>query len=246
MTTTFKIKELKRYLRNHQPVDTKQLLQFYRSFDFSLSFSTLRWRIHELKKREIIYSPKRGQYALREKEAFPQYETPEMKDLARLIQVNYPEVKFSIFTTEWLTRFSDYTYFYHNLVVDVEGQSLNNVFQLIKQHHSNVFLSPDETKYRYYLSPDQENIIVNRLHVDAPLNNIDSHYYVPKFEKLIVDLMINSPIILMISKHEMKHILTRAQEKHHINFSTLRRYAKKRYLGKHPKDFGLLNHSFIS
>lgn len=228
MNTTFRIKELKLFLKNRQPVKTIELVQFYRSFDSTISFNTVRWRIHELKKMQVIYSPARGQFALQEKQAFLHNETQKMKQLAKVIQTNHPATRFSIYSTEWLTRFSDFTYPYSNLIVDIEGKSMHAVYRSIQNSYSNVFLSPNETKYDYYISPKRENIIVNRLYVDAPLRRLDSFYYLPKLEKILVDLMINEPIILMLSKYETKQIITKIQTTYNINYSTFKRYAEKR------------------
>lgn len=189
---------------------------------------------------QVIYSPARGKYALQEKETFLHKQTQSIKRLAKVVQKNHPTTKFSIYSTECLTRFSKLTYPANNLIIDVEGSSLKTTYQSIKTTYSNAFLFPEEANYRHSISPERENIIVNRLYADAPLTNIDSFYYVPKLEKILIDLIINDPIILMISKHEMKQILTHIHNTYNINYSTLKRYAKKRYLDKKSTDFGLI------
>ncbi|MEC6749180.1 DUF6577 family protein [Marinilactibacillus sp. XAAS-LB27] len=240
MNSTFKINELQYYLKYHQPVDTSGLLSFYRKFDGSLSYNTLRWRIHELKKLQVIYSPKRGYYALKDKTAFTHDSTLEMDHIVRTIQTSLPESKFSIYSTDWLTDYSDHTYPCHNIMIDVEACSLTSAFNQIKQSHENVFLSPEESIYEHYISPKSNNIILNKLYVDAPVNHVDSFYYTPKLEKLLVDLILNDPLILMISKPEIKTIVSNLQKAYHINYSTLNRYSKKRYLGERITKYGLL------
>lgn len=141
MSTTFRIKELKRFLKKRQPVKTIELVQFYRSFDSTISFHTVRWRIHELKKLQIIYSPARGQFALQERLPFLHNETQKMKKLAKVIQTNHSTTRFSIYSTEWLTRFSDFTYPSSNLIVDIEGKSMQAAYQTIQNMYSNVFFS---------------------------------------------------------------------------------------------------------
>lgn len=41
--------------------------------------------------------------------------------------------------------------------------------------------------YNYYISPQEENTIVNQLHVDAPLNKVNNNFYTPKLEKLLIE-----------------------------------------------------------
>ncbi len=74
----------------------------------------------------------------------------------------------------------------------------------------------------------KKNIIVTRLHFDAPLYKVNDNYYTPKLEKLIVDLLINDPVILPISYSEINTIIMNAIDTYSINFSTLARYAKKK------------------
>lgn len=44
----------------------------------------------------------------------------------------------------------------------------------------------------------------------------------------------------MISKPEIKIIVSNLQKAHHINYSTLNRYSKKPYLGERITKYGLL------
>ena len=41
--------------------------------------------------------------------------------------------------------------------------------------------------YNYYISPQEENMIVNQLHVDASLNKVNDNFYTPKREKLLIE-----------------------------------------------------------
>lgn len=52
--------------------------------------------------------------------------------------------------------------------------------------------------------------------------------------------MINEPMILMLSKYEMKQIITKVQTTYNINHSTFKRYAEKRCLEKKVTTDGLL------
>lgn len=228
MTKALHKKDLIIFLKNNPIVTTQELFDFYHQFNPDLPISTLRWRIYELKKQGIIYSPKRGGYALNKKESFQPEPTQEMEKLASLLQERFPYAPFSIYSTRWIGNLSNHVYKTNNLVIEIDADILDATFHFLKEHFPNTFLSPEQKMYDYYILPQEENIIINRLHVDAPLNKIRANYHTPKLEKLIVDLVINDPIIFPIGVAEVKTIITNALEVYNINYSTLTRYANKR------------------
>lgn len=239
MTDALKIDELKVFLKSNQPVNTKELLHFYQQFVPTLKINTLRWRIYELKKLDIIYSPQRGFYALQEKKKFIPSATELIETISKSVQDRFPYAKFSIFSTQWLTNFSNHMYQSKNIILEVEIDVIDAVFHFLNEEFPNVFLLPDQKMYDYYISPQQENIIITRLYVDAPLSQIEGSYYIPRLEKLLVDLVINTPVILPISQSEIKTIITNVLEVYNINYSTLSRYAKKRGIEKRLVEFNL-------
>lgn len=221
-------KDLINFLNSNETINTQQLWDFYRQSEPDLPINTLRWRIYELKQQGIIYSPKRGLYELNKKESFQITPTKKMEDLAKLLEEKFPYVRFSIYPTEWIGNLSNHIYMTNNLIVEIDADILNVTFHFLKEHFPTTFLSPDKKMYDYYILPQEENIIINRLHVDAPLNKVRKNYYTPKLEKLIIDLVINDPIILPLGDAEIKMILKNAINTYNINLSTLNRYANKR------------------
>lgn len=239
MSSALKQSELENFLRQNQFVTTQQLLKFYREFEPDLKVNTLRWRIYHLKQANVIYSPKRGVFSLQKKKMFMSEETEKMKDLAQLIQEKYPYVNFSVYPTEWLSDFTEHIYQSKNIILEVDIDALSSVFHFVKERYPNVYLSPDKGIYDLYISPREENIIVNRLYVDAPLKRIRGNYYLPKLEKLVIDLIVNEPLILPVGVSEVKAIITNVCGKYNLNYSTLLRYAKKRHAEKKLASFGL-------
>lgn len=228
MKTALHTKDLIIFLKNNLTVTTQDLLGFYHQFNSDLPINTLRWRIYELKQQGIIYSPKRGLYALNKKESFQPIPTQKMEELANLLQEKFPSVRFSIYPTKWVGNLSNHVYKTNNLVIEIDVDVLDAAFHFLKEHFPNTFLSPEQKMYDYYILPQEENIIINRLHVDAPLNKIKKNYYTPKLEKLIIDLVINDPVIFPVGTTEIKTIITNALDTYNINYSTLTRYANKR------------------
>lgn len=239
MSSAFKLSELVSFLKQNQLVSTQQLLEFYRTFEPDIKVTTLRWRIYHLKQAGVIYTPKRGMYALQGKKAFQPEQTEKMRNLAQAIQAKYPYANFSIYPTEWLADLAEHVYQSRNIILEVDADALNSVFHFVKERYPNVYLCPDQGMYDLYISPREENIIVNRLYVDAPLNRVEGNYHLPKLEKLLVDLIINDPLILPVGESDVKSVVTNAREKYNVNYSTLLRYAKKRHISKKLTSFGL-------
>lgn len=221
-------KDLIAFLRKNPTINTQEFLNFYRQFNTDLPINTLRWRIYKLKQQGIIYNPKHGLYALNEKELFQPMPIQRMTELANLLQEKFPYVRFSIYPTQWIGNLSNHVYQTNNLIVEIDADVLDTAFHFLKEHVPNTFLSPEQKMYDYYILPQEENIIISRLHVDAPLNKIRENYYSPKLEKLIVDLVMNDPIIFPAGAAEVKTIITNALDIYNINYSTLTRYANKR------------------
>lgn len=228
MRNALHINELINFLKKNQPINTQDFLDFYHQFDPDLPITTLRWRIYKLKQKEVIFSPKRGLYALNEKELFQPKPTKKMTELAQIIQEKFPYVNFSIYPTKCIGNLSSHVYQTDNIIVEIDADVLDSAFHFLKENFPNTFLSPEQMMYDYYISAKEKNIIVKRLHVDSPLNKIQNNYYTPKIEKLIIDLLINDPIILPIGASEIHTIIMNIVDTYSINYSTLNRYAKKR------------------
>ncbi|WP_206856562.1 winged helix-turn-helix domain-containing protein [Candidatus Enterococcus mangumiae] len=227
--------ELINYLKNKSEISTEELHMFYRQFTPNLPMNTLRWRIYTLKQQGLIYSPKRGVYALSEKETFTPAPNDKILHIANLLQTKFPYVDFSIYSTRYIGNLSNHVYQTNNLIIEIEIDTLDASFHFLKDQFPNTFVSPDQKMYDYYISPSEENIIINRLYVDAPLNKFDGNFYIPKIEKLIVDLLVNNPIILPISSAEIQTIISTILNTYNINYSTLTRYAKKRNVNQELK-----------
>lgn len=222
-------KDLISFLKNNPIITTQDFLTFYRQFTPDIPLNTLRWRIHELKQDGIIYSPKRGLYSLNKKESFQAGTTPKMDEIAILLQEKFPyDVRFNIYPTKWIGDLTKHVYQINNLVIEIDADVLEPAFYFLKERFPNTFLSPGQEMYDYYILPDKENIIINRLYVDAPLNKIEKNYYTPKLEKLIVDLLINDPVIYPVGNAEVETIIEEAFNTYNVNYSTLTRYANKR------------------
>lgn len=228
MASNLHLNELVKFLKTRSPVSTKELLNFYRQFTPNLPINTLRWRIYELKRQEVIYSPKRGLYALNVKKSFAPSPDERMLTISNLLQSKFPYVNFCLCPTQWLGKLTTHSYQSNDLIIEIDADVQNAAFHFLKEQFPNTFISPNQEMYDHYIQSSNENLIVNRLYVDAPLNKIAGNFYVPKIEKIIVDLLVNTPTIFPVSSAEIQTIIKNLLTTYNINYSTLMRYATKR------------------
>lgn len=118
------------FLTNRPPASTKELLTFYRQFTPDLPVNTLRWRIYELKRQGIIYSPKIGLYTLNDKKTFAPLPDERMLNVANLLQSKFPYVDFSMYPTEWIGKLSNHVYQSNNLIIEIDADVLLSLIHI--------------------------------------------------------------------------------------------------------------------
>jgi hypothetical protein len=228
MPKSLQISKLMAFLKENQPVDSAQLLAFYQNFDPELKESTLRWRIYELKRRNIIWSSSRGQFSLQNKKIFTTEITPKMEEITKRIMTQFPYLKVATYSSNWFSELTTHIYSSQNIVVEVEAVAIDAVFHFLKESYQNVYLKPSKEIHNNYISPQTENILITNFYVDAPMVWQNKNFYTPKLEKLLVDLLVSPPTT--ISKSDVQEILENANDIYNVNKSTINRYAKKRHL----------------
>ena len=227
---------LKEYMIANQPIYVQELYEYFRRNEPWLKESSLRWKIHKYAQEGIIYNKGKGMYYLQEKEMFSAEQTMKMQEIAKTIHRNLPYTKFTIYGMEWLNALTIHHLYFDYTIIEVEVDALEAVFQIVKEKYSNVFLAPDKNVFSHYIVPGENNIIINRLYVDAPLKKTKRGYYLPKLEKLLVDLYDENFLFPPLDRREADMILVAANRKYSLNITTLQRYMKKRYI-----DFDLEN-----
>lgn len=151
-----------------------------------------------------------------------------MEKIASLLKERFPYVRFNIYLTRWFNQLTNHIYQTNNLIVEIDGDVLETAFYFLRERYPNTFLSPNQEMYDHYILSQETNLMVNRLHVDAPLLKVSENYFMPKLEKIIVDLVINDPVIFPVETAEIKNMIENALDVYEINYSTLFRYAEKR------------------
>jgi hypothetical protein len=116
--------------------------------------------------------------------------------------------------------------FKYYLVVEVEKDAAESVFNTMTDFSKKVFLNPTEDIFTRYISNFDEVIIIKSLLTESPIVEIDG-IKVAAIEKLLVDCIADKDLFAA-QQNEIDFIYRTAFSKFSINTNKLRRYARRR------------------
>lgn len=199
-----------------------------RQSEKNLPLSTLRWRLHSLKARGEIESLARGTYALTRHQKFENKLEEKLCSISNEIHNQFPYARFCTWSSNLLNEFTIHQPWVSFNIIEVEKDAIGGAFSFIQKHHQNVFLNPTKKEMDLYLVNQQKPIIIKTLLQRAPLVINLEKIPVPKFEKILVDLLADTDLFLMYQGSELENIWREVCNKYVINISTLNNYAKRR------------------
>lgn len=218
-----RIKQLKQRFGKGKNLSLKELYSFYNSS----AKATIHWRIYKLIAMGILKRVGRGIYQL---EAGTLY-YPEIPKTAKAIynkvKQNFPYANVCVWHTSCLNEFTIHQAGKHNILIEVEKDVAESVFNFLNDHYKEVFLSPSKEVYHRYIAGKKEGIVVLPLVSEAPTQLMDTINTVT-IEKILVDIFCDNVLFAPFQGNEMKNIFLTAMEKYIVNTSTLNRYAYRR------------------
>lgn len=232
MSKKLKVAELLEYFNGVESVTSSQLSDYYKKMETNLSSTTIRGRIHRLKKNGVIYSLGGGLYSLTLKHYFEPKITSDLKSIYDRINKNFPHIRFCVWYTPWLNQFMHHQPFTNNVIIETERYAAKSVFQFVRAEITNTLFNPTHDDLEDYGDPN--SILVSLLLFEAPVKEYDG-VMIPTLEKLLVDIYSGGPLYIAYQGREMDRFFKNAVENYTINFKKLFRYAKRRglYLDLH-------------
>jgi len=112
------------------------------------------------------------------------------------------------------------------LVIEVEKETSESVFDSMTDVSKKVFLNPTEEIFTRYISNFNDVIIVKSLISECPTSEYDG-VKIASLEKLLVDCIADQELCAA-QKDEIHLIFKNARDKYSVNESKLRRYARRR------------------
>ena len=228
MAENFIIEQLKEKFKEEKFFSRESLLAFYRQFDSNLKDSTFRWRIHQLRAKNIITPVSNVLFTLNSKPDFKPNIGEFQKKLANKIEKQFPGLKYTIWSTKSIQEFLLHLTPKFITILQVEIDALEPVYAFLKNLNiGTVYFQPNKKEIERYVFESEQSIILQSLISKSPTQKIGKTVTI-KLEKMIVDIYCEKDLFISFQGSELVHIINTAHERYSINFTTLFHYARRR------------------
>lgn len=178
----------------------------------------------------VLNKVKRGVFSISETkpQPFVPYFDGEMQALESLIRNDFHFIRFCVWNSSDINRFSHYVVNMNVIFVDVERAAIEQVFHhlLNANLHRQVYLNPSSDDYTYYIY-GKPTIVVRPLISEAPIIAYGGDSTRLSIEKLLVDVVIDTDFI-SYQEFESLRLYRNALDVNIINETKLLRYASRR------------------
>lgn len=219
----------------------EDLFDFFQYFEPNLKEGTFRWRIYDLKNKNIIKTIKRGFYVISYKPKYKPEISEEVLKLSKIITERFKDIKYCIWNTEWLNEFSQHQSSKKIILIEIEKDFTESLYYELKDRFKyDIFLNPDETAMNIYVSESSQPVIIKKLITRSPISKRTEKkvkFYTPLLEKILVDIFSEEKLFYFYKGSEMRHIYENAINSYTINFTKLFSYAKRREREQEIKTF---------
>lgn len=204
----------------------KELFERLKVLGSEINETSLTWQLHQLKNQGSIQNSGRGMYSLSSKNIFNPVVSPSLKRIYNKISKEFPFLQICVWDSRWFNDLMLHQLFKYYLVIEVEKDSAESVFNTMTDVSKKVFLNPTEDIFTRYISNFNEVIIVKSLISESPISEHDG-VKIASLEKLLVDC-ISDKDLYAAQQSEIDFIFKTASDKYTINESKLKRYARRR------------------
>ena len=223
--------ELQTKFSGSQFISRPALKEFYRQYEPELKETTFRWIIHDLKKNNLIHSLDRGMFRLAGSAVhLPEY-TPRVskptRTLYQKIKKQFPYTGVCCWETSSLNEFMQHQVGQSLVLLEVEADATESIFNFLKELRYNAFLLPTPQDLERYVYGSVNPIVVKKMISQSPVRMYDG---IPtaKLEKLLVDLFADADFYYPYQGNERNILFKNAFERYRISYKSLYRYADRR------------------
>ncbi|MCW3084034.1 MAG: Uncharacterized protein JWP12_1400 [Bacteroidetes bacterium] len=188
--------------------------------------STISWRLHQMKSQELIQSLSYGSYSLKSINHFSPNVSSSLKRIYNRVNKEFPYIQICVWDSRWFNEFMLHQMFRFYLVIEVEKDAAESVFNSLTDFSKKVFLNPDDDIFNRYISNFNEVIIVKSLISEAPIAEQEG-IKIASLEKLLIDSLSDKGLFAA-QQNELEFIYKSVFNKYNLNISKMKRYAKRR------------------
>lgn len=225
METNFNDLIIKR-LREKEYLTKKDLLKTIKIEFPQLLDSTIAWKLYNLKSLGLIHSPSYGIYTLSIKNSFSPEPSNYLKRVYNKIAKEFPYLQICVWDSRWFNNLMLHQLFKYYLVVEVEKDSVESVFNSLTDFSKKVFINPTEDIFNRYISNFNEVIIIKSIISESPIIKVDG-IQIASLEKLLVDCLADKDLFAA-QQNEIDFIYQTALSRFSVNINKLKRYARRR------------------
>ncbi|NUN08858.1 MAG: hypothetical protein HUU54_06755 [Ignavibacteriaceae bacterium] len=234
-------RNLKSRFRNQDLFSRNELLALFREIEPELNENTMNWRIHHLRKKNVISQIKSGYYSFSHKKKYTPSITEDIPEFTKIIDADFPDYRYCIWSTVWLNEFSLHQSIKKLLIIEIEKEAEESLFySLVEKYWRRVFFRPDQKVIDRYVTECENPVIIKRLLTRSPLEKLNfdkSEVIMPRLEKMLVDIFAEDKLYYLYQGTEMVNIFYNAINTYAVDFTKLLGYAARRGKGNEIKQF---------
>lgn len=228
-------------LKTKEKLSKKEIIELVRKEFPELADSVINWRLHQMKSQGLIQSLSYGTYSLISKDHFNPNISNSLKRIYNRVSKEFPYIQACVWDSRWFNEFMLHQLFRFYLVIEVEKDAAESVFNSLTDFSKKVFLNPDDDMFNRYISNFNEVIIVKSLISEAPIVEEDGIKIAP-LEKLLIDALTDKGLFAA-QQNELEFIFKSVLKKYNLNSSKMKRYARRRNQTENLKT--LLNKNIV-
>ena len=222
MCDTLHIDELYNALGDRVQVTSDEIADFYWRFSPDIPISTIRWKIHSLVNRGVIYSIGRGLYRFGRKPIFKPNIYSKTKVIADIMRRRLPFAKYCQWDLHVANAFSTFLLNTQLYFVDVERDVVNVAYhEILKTYRRTVLYRNLYEELPYY----NGYIVVRNMALDAPTVDVEE-IPMASLEKILVDFVLDRAF--PFSDSEIVDIYANATADYSVRTNRMLRYACRR------------------
>lgn len=235
----FIVSQLINQFKGRESFTREELFTFFRQFEPDLKETTFRWRIYDLKGKQVMRPLSSQLFTLSHKQVFIPKINPADKAHWMKLQTEFPNLEACIWNTQVVHELMLHIPGRSFTILQVEKAALEPVYQFLSGnsfYSGRVFIQPNKKELARYVFETRDAIIVEQLISKSPLQQTGVVTTLT-LEKLLVDIFSEKEVLAAYQGSEFVHIVNAAFERYSIDFTTLFHYARRRGQFKKLKEF---------
>ena len=227
MSKNLHIDSFKTRFKDMDTITVDDVLDFYLSKYANVNKNTIHYNIFNLLNKGVIERIGRGKYRIGNQKTFTPFLSKSIKIINTRLMNEFPFLGIAVWSTEWIVNWMLNIPRVHKIIIEVEEEAQENVYNFISDFRKNVFLEPSSQILDKYANQNMNQIIVKKLITESPLRRINN-LRIPTIEKIVVDLIIDVNIFSAFQGRDLDSIVENAYRFYTINEDKLLRYASRR------------------